>query len=139
MASAKGTAGVYVAQSSVFSNPVAGFDPPYPPGDLTNMPGIVLARGLMGDANMDGKVDINDLTVLTNYNQSTGMVWTTGDFNGDGKVDINDLTIVLTNYNTTIGTAASGGSMAAVPEPGPLAILAAGLVGLMVLTWKNRR
>ena len=31
------------------------------------------------------------------------MAWSQGDFNGDGKVDINDLTIVLTNYGTTSG------------------------------------
>ena len=56
---------------------------------------------LSGDANLDGKVDINDLTiVLANYGQ-TGKTWTTGDFNGDGTVDINDLTIVLTNYGKT--------------------------------------
>ena len=36
--------------------------------------GFVLPPILPGDANLDGKVDINDLTiVLTNYNQSTGM------------------------------------------------------------------
>ena len=53
-----------------------------------------------GDANLDGKVDINDLSsVLTNYDKSTGMTWSDGDFNGDGKVDINDLSIVLTNYD----------------------------------------
>ena len=52
-----------------------------------------------GDANVDGKVDINDLTiVLANYNQ-TGMTWAQGEFTGDGTVDINDLTIVLANYN----------------------------------------
>ena len=59
--------------------------------------GFLLTPALPGDANLDGKVDINDLTrVLTNYNQTTGMGWGTGDFNNDGKVDINDLTIVLT-------------------------------------------
>ena len=29
------------------------------------------------------------------------MTWTQGDFTGDGKVDVNDLTIVLANYNKT--------------------------------------
>jgi hypothetical protein len=36
------------------------------------------------------------------------MDWTTGDFNNDGKVDINDLTIVLTHYNLSIGASAGG-------------------------------
>ena len=56
-----------------------------------------------GDANQDGKVDINDLTiVLSNYDE-TAMAWTTGDFNSDGKVDIDDLTIILANYDKTAG------------------------------------
>ena len=29
------------------------------------------------------------------------MSWSTGDFNGDGKVNVNDLTVVLANYGTT--------------------------------------
>ena len=61
-------------------------------------------RCLKGDANLDGKVDINDLTiVLAHYNQ-TGQTWTDGEFTGSGTVDINDLTIVLANYNTSVGS-----------------------------------
>ena len=48
-----------------------------------------------GDANGDGRVDLNDLTiVLTNYGQ-LGRVWSQGSMDGDptGKVDVNDLTI----------------------------------------------
>jgi hypothetical protein len=93
---------------------------------------------LSGDANLDDKVDINDLTkVLTSYNQSTGVSWTNGDFNNDGRVDINDLTIVLTHYNQSYSAAASG--LAAVPEPDTLALLAAGLVGLLACAWRARR
>ncbi len=81
---------------------------------------------LPGDANGDGKVDINDLTiVLARYGQ-TGMTWTQGDFNNDGKVDINDLTIVLARYGQSL--AASDSGIAAVPEPGAVAILWSGLV-----------
>ena len=36
------------------------------------------------------------------------MGWATGDFNGDGKVNINDLTIVLTHYNQSVGSSAGG-------------------------------
>jgi probable HAF family extracellular repeat protein len=82
---------------------------------------FLLTPVLPGDANEDGKVDINDLTiVLTNYGQ-TGASWNTGDFIGDGTVDINDLTIVLTNYGDTSGSSAAG--MAAVPEPASLVLL----------------
>ena len=79
-----------------------------------NVQAFSLQALLPGDANEDGKVDVNDLTkVLTSYNQTVGMDWTTGDFNNDSKVDINDLTIVLSHYNQTAG--ASG--LSAVPEP----------------------
>jgi hypothetical protein len=88
---------------------------------------------LPGDANRDGKVDINDLTrVLTSYNQTGGMDWGTGDFNSDGKVDINDLTIVLTHYNQSVG--ASAGGIAAVPEPSGLVLLGIAVAGLLACT-----
>jgi uncharacterized membrane protein len=96
--------------------------------------GFLLKPAISGDANLDGKVDINDLTVvLTSYGQS-GMVWSQGDFNGDGKVDINDLTIVLTNYGKTAGL-----SFAAVPEPSAIAILLAGAIGLLAYAWRRRK
>ena len=82
-----------------------------------------------GDANLDGKVDINDLTiVLAHYNQ-TGQTWTQGEFTGDGTVDVNDLTIVLAHYNDSVS--ASGGGLAATPEPGTLLLVAAGVTSLL--------
>ena len=86
-----------------------------------------------GDANGDGVVDINDLTIVLNNYTQTGMAWSQGDFIGDGTVDINDLTIVLGNYNQTFG--ASGG-MAAVPEPS--ALLLAGLAALTLVALAKR-
>jgi hypothetical protein len=97
--------------------------------------GFLLTAALPGDANLDGTVDINDLTVvLANYGQ-TGATWIDGEFTGDGTVDINDLTIVLTHYGQSLGATASG--MAAVPEPSSVGLLAAGLAGL--LAWGARR
>jgi hypothetical protein len=81
-----------------------------------------LATTWPGDVNSDGKVDVNDLTVvLTNYGKTTGMWWATGDLNQDGVVDINDLTIVLSNYGKSLSASAPA---VAVPEPSCIALIA---------------
>jgi formylglycine-generating enzyme required for sulfatase activity len=89
-----------------------------------------------GDANGDGQVDINDLTiVLTNFGQPW-CAWSQGCMDGDplGIADINDLTIVLANFGTTYGP-----GLAAVPEPSALVLLAAGVVSLVACTRRQRR
>ena len=94
----------------------------------------VLLTPLAGDANLDGQVDINDLTiVLANYGKASA-TWFEGDLNGDGRVDINDLTTVLANYGTSYGAAAP---TAAVPEPSCIALL--GLVPLGWLAFARRK
>ena len=98
---------------------------------------LSLPQAVPGDANLDGKVDINDLTiVLAHYNRRLSMNWGTGDFTGSGKVDINDLTIVLAHYNQTAGTAAS---FSAVPEPGSLLLLVLAASGWVACAWRRRR
>ena len=103
--------------------------------EASNVGFRVASAALPGDADLDGIVDINDLTiVLANYNQ-TGMTWTHGEFTGDGTVDINDLTIVLANYNVTLGTGGTG--LAAVPEPPGVVLLASARFGLFA--WGTKR
>ena len=97
----------------------------------------VASIALPGDANGDGKVDINDLTiVLTNFGQ-TGCAWSQGCMDGDptGTVDVNDLTIVLANFGTSVGSSAGGFS--AVPEPS-VAILGASAACLLGYAWRRR-
>jgi hypothetical protein len=93
---------------------------------------------LPGDAVGDGKVDVNDLTIVLSHFGQTGQTWTTGDFVGDGTVDVNDLTILLSHFgDTAIPTAA--GNLSAAPEPGTLLLLAAGIGGLLACAWRKRK
>ena len=54
-----------------------------------------IAIFLYGDANGDGKVDIDDLTRLRKYfAESSTVIFPGADANGDGTVDIDDLTLL---------------------------------------------
>ena len=73
----------------------------------------------MGDANGDGLVDDDDLSILlAHWTGATGTDgrWATGDFNGNGAVSDPDLSILLANWT----------GPGAVPEPATLALVAAG-------------
>ncbi len=100
-------------------------------------PETFVLSGTPGDANIDGRVDINDLTIVLAHYGQTGAVWSTGDFVGDGRVDINDLTIVLAHYGQTLGSSAA--AIDAVPEPSAIAITAVALLGLLTYAWRQRK
>jgi len=117
----------------------------------------VLARyTYLGDLNLDGKVDDNDVTILAlNYDHgaATNHYWFQGDIWGyDGRVDDNDVTVLVLNYRRgvtqplgsgTIESDAGGPSpwpaMSAdapqtgvlLPEPATLALLALGGLALI--------
>ena len=73
----------------------------------------------IGDANFDGSVDDDDLSVLLANYWNDEAEWGSGDFSGDGFVADNDLSLLLANWT---------GSTASVPEPGTLSLLAVGVV-----------
>ena len=132
-----------VGQSGIFSEqaaPVGGvdFNTSYNMGFL-DMPAIDMRPSLQGDCNLDGRVDINDLTIVLSHYGLADMTWKTGDLIGDGTVDINDLTIVLAHYGHTAGSAGAGGSASAVPEPSALALLAVAFLAPLSYACRPRR
>jgi probable HAF family extracellular repeat protein len=99
---------------------------------------FLLTPALSGDANLDGRVDINDLTVVLAHYDQTGMTWTEGEFTGSGTVDINDLTVVLANYNESGNYGSPAGGLVAVPEPASLGLLAAAIASAALWLWRRR-
>lgn len=94
-------------------------------------PGQVLLKyTLVGDANLDGTVNLTDLlALLNNYGQSN-KDWAAGDFNYDGTVNLTDLLALLNNYGQT-ATLASAAGTSSVPEPGAISLLAIGAMALV--------
>jgi hypothetical protein len=79
---------------------------------------------LPGDANLDGTVDLIDLSTLASNFDTAGSGWSTGDFNGDNAVDLIDLSTLASNFDQ---------SAPAVPEPATAALL-----GLAALALRRR-
>ena len=108
-------------------------------GWLDNGDGSVsFAYAAPGDTNIDWQVDVLDASNFLSFGKfDTGLAadWLEGDFNYDGVVDVLDAADFFGtglydagNYNTGAGAA---GSVAAVPEPSSLALMAIG-AGLLV-------
>ena len=109
-----------------------------------------------GDANLDGKVDGSDYSLIDNSYEMEGWTstgptttisgWYNGDFNYDNVVDGSDYTLIDNAFNSQ-GTQISaeiasptaevapdggtGGGISAVPEPTSLGLLGLGAIGLL--------
>jgi len=101
---------------------------------------ILITAAFKGDANLDGVVDIQDLTDVANHWQQSVTDWSQGDFDNSNFVDIQDLTAVANNWQAGVGGGGAGGGQsfndalaqisnfkpAAIPEPASLALLTFG-------------
>jgi hypothetical protein len=110
-------------------------------GDLSaageNDPSILIRYTRTGDANLDGVVNDDDLTIVS-ANYAPGVAkphWALGDFDYNGFVDDDDVTLLGAFYDPSaapIGAAvsdnslnASPSSVAAIPEPATATLLVA--------------
>ncbi len=81
----------------------------------------------LGDANLDGVVDVSDFNLWTSGKFTSTLDWGLGDFNGDGVADVSDFNLWNGNRFTTSNLVNS-----AVPEPSGLFGLGS-LVGLCLI------
>ena len=64
----------------------------------TSNPGYLTAAGMPGDANGDGKVDVNDVTTTINYILSKNpspFIFENANVNGDANINVMDVTLII--------------------------------------------
>ncbi|MEN6450804.1 MAG: autotransporter-associated beta strand repeat-containing protein [Thermoguttaceae bacterium] len=97
---------------------------------------------LLGDTDLGGTVNNDDLARLLSALGGTDCVWQQGDFNYDSKVNNDDLAMLLSNLGKTFagfGSAKAQALGGAVPEPSTLVLLTASLAGLLAYAWRKRK
>jgi len=114
---------------------------------------IEIMYTLLGDANLDGKVNGSDFTLMAaNFNDSVTNGWDQGDFNFSNTVNGDDFVLLADNFNQFASqsdvsaadlsaldsfAASNGISLTSVPEPATLGL--AVLAGVGALSRRARR
>lgn len=96
---------------------------------------LIVRAALLGDANLDGRVDKYDIRRLEQQFLSTDRRWSWGDFDHDGNVNLNDFALLTRNYgmslNDVIGQTElprSRGVLTPEPAVGTMAVVVMGLI-----------
>jgi autotransporter-associated beta strand protein len=90
-----------------------------------------------GDFNLDGVVNNLDYAIWA-ANVFTGTTWQQGDANYDGAVNGLDRDLWYSHLGLpSLAAALSAAGVTPVPEPGTLALLAAGLMSLITFAWRK--
>jgi autotransporter-associated beta strand protein len=113
---------------------------------------IEIKYTLLGDANLDGKVNGSDFTLMAaNFNDSVTNGWDKGDFNYSNTVNGDDFVLLADNFNDFASqsdvaaadllavdsfAAANGISLTSVPEPASLGI---GAAAVLLFARRRRR
>jgi glycosidase len=140
-------AGGHVGALGVILNDNGSGSPVYPTFDglAADTNSILIKYTLLGDTNLDGNVNVGDLSNMAgNFGVTSGASWLQGDFNYDGQVNIVDLSDLAANFGDTLSSGSSasavaaaataslaaGGGTASVPEPSSLVSLVLAGIGL---------
>ena len=81
---------------------------------------LLVGFELLGDANVDGKVNVTDLNIILSHLGQTTPNWTSGNFDGAATIDLTDLNDVLNHLGTSIP---NPDNTTSTPEPASLALL----------------
>jgi len=137
-----------IAQSNSASYGI-GYADSADPGNPADLPSgtIEIMYTLLGDANLDGKVNGTDFTLMAaNFNDSVTNGWDKGDFNYSNSVNGNDFVLLADNFNDFASqssvasadlealdsfAAANGISLTSIPEPTCTALVITALFGVM--------
>jgi len=118
-------------------------------GQTVDPTSVLIRATRIGDANLDGVVDNDDVTIVgATFGMTSGAVWALGDFDYDGDVDDNDVTLLGALYDPNAqpvgGVAAPNlaeavlASPSLVPEPATILLSSFGFAAAGLLVWRRR-
>ena len=117
--------GIAVADNNALATPFTTFG-----GQPVDTNSLLVSPELLGDADLNGKVDLSDLSTVLNNFGSTTPAWTSGNFDNATTIDLTDLSDVLNNFGAT-NPNANVSPLTPTPEPTTLALLALPAIALL--------